>query len=328
MGGDPAPTEETGLGGDERAGADRGHPPAGGCDRRDPRDEPRVVTSRAGPVAARNDQGVDWLVGVGERSGAQGDPALGLDRLPVRRGEGHAVRLVQAEGAGRPGRPGEDLDRTHRIEGLHSGEGDDDHVARAHDAILRQRADGVNAILPTIQAIRGLQRLRHCREDRAATSGPAGSAGAPGAHPGQEVALPLVRPGDGAGEDVLAIGRDLLGYLGPQHVTDGRRTEVFDEDGGDDARMVVIVGGGRDRGAGDGVEDGAMHGPVGIGVMAVGLQRGHGVAGTEALDPDPQSAANSSFLGPDAVTPSGREDGPAWVPPWPATACGSPGSAD
>ena len=158
-----------------------------------------------------------------------------------------------------------------------------------------------------------------------------GTGGCPGAHPGQNLTrVALSATVHGPDEDVLPLGGDLAGDLGPQHVPDGGGPEIFDQDRGDDARMLSVVGRGGDRRAGDGVEHGPVDGPVRIGVIAGRGQGGHGAAHTTTVYIDPEEGGEGVVLRTcicHAVTPwvpPAPGAGPAWARPWPANACGSP----
>ena len=193
-----------------------------------------------------------------------------------------------------------------------------------HGSTLRAGADGVNDMVPTDSAI-STGAGETCRLEPQVRLSPDGTGGCPGRAP--RPAGRRLAPAHGAGEDVLALGRGLPGHLGVELVPDGGRPEVLDQDRGDDARMLVVVGRGGDRCAGDGVEDGAVHGAVRVGVLLVGGQGGHGVARATARHLDAEERGELVRLGPAhraALRRRGRwrAGDPAWAPPWPASACG------
>ena len=91
VGGDPPPVEQTRLGGQKRAGADGGHPPAGRGDPFDPRQQRGVPARRPCPITSGQEEGVDRFAGDGQRNGAQTETALGPDRFPIGRRQCDAI---------------------------------------------------------------------------------------------------------------------------------------------------------------------------------------------------------------------------------------------
>ncbi len=120
-------------------------------------------------------------------------------------------------------------------------------------------------------------------------------------------------------------------HLGDEPVAQGCPAEVLDQDGGDDARVVVVVRGGGDGCAGHGVEDRTVHRAVRVGVARAGREGGDRVTRPPAHHLDPEEGGE--FVRPGSL--HGSLKGPGWpragapasAPPSPASACGSPGSA-
>ena len=195
--------------------------------------------------------------------------------------------------------------------------------ACAHAPTLHGPSRGVNDIVPTDSAIpvaegdsgsgRFFSFCRDLRVPRARTQ----ASTSPGSASSPRCTVPMKMSSRS-----VETSRD---DLGPQHVPDGRRPEVFDQHRGDDARMLLVVGRGGDaprrrrrrrrrRGpCREGWRD--ARSVVRVATVWPGPRRSTSM---------PRSAAKASSLGPAPVTPSAPGGGPAWARRWPATACGSP----
>ncbi|CAM5496372.1 hypothetical protein SNARM312S_03373 [Streptomyces narbonensis] len=147
----PVPVEESGLGEEQRPGADGDQASGPRGVRAQPVDEGRV--GRPGPLAARDDEGVRRAVGdrlfeggVGE----QAQSALGADRPAV---EGGGPEGVRGRVAGGAAGTGEHLEGAGDVEALHVVEEDDENGSLRHDSILGRPGGVRNDVDPTFPAI-------------------------------------------------------------------------------------------------------------------------------------------------------------------------------
>ncbi len=138
MRGRGATVEQTGLGGDERSGADADDATAVLGRDLYPADGVRIVPDGIDSAAARQHECVDGFARVGQRLGNEFKAGAGGDRFAPAGHDRYCVTLIEASLARQKHRrPGEHLDRADQVESLNARIAEDHY--RSHESSVGER---------------------------------------------------------------------------------------------------------------------------------------------------------------------------------------------